>query len=103
MEKPLGRGRASLVDSEKILLTVRDVAALTGFSVGTLYHWISQRRDIPYIRISARCVRFRRSDIEAWISGMVVAPSDLTSQVCRVRISRAGRAAKQEGEEYARR
>jgi excisionase family DNA binding protein len=53
------------------LLTIDDLAALTGFSVGTLYHWVSQKR-IPVVRFSARCVRFRRSDIEAWIAQMVV-------------------------------
>jgi len=53
-----------------MLLTVRDVAKLTGFSVGTLYHFVSQRR-IPVVRISSRCIRFRRSDLEQWISTLV--------------------------------
>jgi excisionase family DNA binding protein len=69
--------------NEKLLLTVREVAALTGFSEGTLYQWISQRRDIPYVRISARCIRFRRSDIDAWISGLAIAPSDAPSKAKR--------------------
>jgi excisionase family DNA binding protein len=64
------------------LLTIVDVSQLTGLSVGTLYHWISQKR-IPVVRFSPRCIRFRRSDIEAWISGMVVAPSDANSQAHR--------------------
>jgi excisionase family DNA binding protein len=58
-------------EENKLLLTIREVAALTGFSEGTLRHWISQRR-IPVIRISARCVRFRRSDIDQWIAERVV-------------------------------
>jgi excisionase family DNA binding protein len=58
-------------DARKLLLTVREVAALSGFSEGTLRHWISQRR-IPVIRISARCVRFRLSDIEQWIAERIV-------------------------------
>ena len=56
---------------DPILLTVHDVARLTGLSSGTLYHFISERR-IPFVRISARCVRFRRSDLEAWINRMLV-------------------------------
>lgn len=48
------------------LLTVSDVAELTQLSLGTIYHLVSQKR-IPVIRISARCLRFRRSDIEAWL------------------------------------
>ena len=58
-------------EEKKLLLTVREVAALTGFSEGTLRHWISQRR-IPFIRISPRCVRLRLGDIESWISDKVV-------------------------------
>ena len=60
--------------NEKLLLDVEDVAALTGFSVGTLYHWVSQRR-IPVVRISARCVRFRRSDIDSWLERQLVPSS----------------------------
>jgi excisionase family DNA binding protein len=50
----------------KELLTIEEVAELTGFSVGTLYHWVSQGR-IPVVRLSARCIRFRRSDIDEWL------------------------------------
>jgi excisionase family DNA binding protein len=71
------------MSSEKILLTVREAAALTGFAEGTLRHWISRHQGCPYVRISPRCVRFRRSDIEAWISGMVVAPNDANSKTQR--------------------
>jgi excisionase family DNA binding protein len=56
------------------LLTVQEVAGITGLSVGTLRHWVSQGR-IPFVRFSARCVRFRRSDIETWIAEKVVAPT----------------------------
>ena len=51
----------------KILLTVVEVAELTGFAEGTIRHWVSDLR-IPYIRISSRCIRFRREDIERWIA-----------------------------------
>jgi len=57
---------------EKLLLSIHELSQLTGISVGTLYHWVSQRR-IPVVRISARCVRFRRSDIETWITEKVEA------------------------------
>lgn len=56
---------------EKKLLTIRDVAKITGFSVGTLYHWVSQRR-IPVVRLSSRCVRFRLRDLEDWVAEKVV-------------------------------
>jgi excisionase family DNA binding protein len=58
-------------DSERrLLLNVSEVSELTGISVGTLYHWVSERR-IPFVRLSARCVRFRRTDLEAWVAGLV--------------------------------
>lgn len=47
------------------LLTITEVAELTRLSVGTLYHFVSQHR-IPVVRLSRRCVRFRRSQIFHW-------------------------------------
>jgi excisionase family DNA binding protein len=48
------------------LLNVHEVAGWLGLSPGTVYHLASQRR-IPVIRLSARCLKFRRSEILAWI------------------------------------
>lgn len=59
------------MSDEKILLTVAEVATLTGFAEGTIRHFVSQKR-IPVVRISARCVRFRRSDIESWLEKMLI-------------------------------
>jgi excisionase family DNA binding protein len=47
------------------LLTIAEVALLTGLTVGTLYHFVSQQR-IPVVRISKRCIRFRQSHIYQW-------------------------------------
>lgn len=57
----------------KLLMNVKEVAALTGFSVGTLRHWVSQGR-ILFVRISDRCVRFLLADIQAWLAAKRVAP-----------------------------
>ncbi len=54
-----------------MLLKINEVSELLDVSRGTLYHWVSQRR-IPFVRLSARCVRFRRSDIENFIADKVV-------------------------------
>jgi excisionase family DNA binding protein len=48
------------------LLTINEVADMTGLAVGTLYHFVSQKR-IPVVRLSKRCIRFRKSDLSAWI------------------------------------
>ena len=59
------------MSDEKILLTAAEVAKLTGFAEGTIRHFVSQKR-IPVVRISARCVRFRRSDIDSWLEQQLV-------------------------------
>jgi predicted DNA-binding transcriptional regulator AlpA len=49
------------------LLTAEDVAAMTGLSVETLAQWRSQKRGIPFIKISRNCVRYRQSDLDSWL------------------------------------
>lgn len=38
----------------------------TGIPVGTLYHWVRQRR-IPHRRFGPRTVRFEREAINEWL------------------------------------
>jgi excisionase family DNA binding protein len=56
---------------QRLLIDVRELSKLTGLAIGTIYHLISEGR-LPVIRLSARCVRFRPSDIDRWISQHVV-------------------------------
>ena len=51
------------------LLTIQEVSEWTGLAVGTLYHFVSQQR-IPVVRLSKRCIRFRYSDLDLWISSL---------------------------------
>lgn len=55
------------------LLTVPEVAELTGLAVGTVYHLIGEKR-IPVVHISRRCVRFRLADLEAWFDRLSEIP-----------------------------
>lgn len=48
------------------LLTIEDVANLTGLSVPGIYG-LSHKHLIPVVRISSRCIRFRASDIASWL------------------------------------
>lgn len=48
------------------LFTVRELAKLLSVAEGSIYQWLSQGR-LPCIRFSARCVRFRESDIQALV------------------------------------
>ncbi len=55
------------------LLTAEQVAEMTGLSVDTLAQWRSQRRGIPFIKVSRSCVRYRQSDLDAWLASKLVA------------------------------
>jgi excisionase family DNA binding protein len=54
------------------LLTAEEVAVQTGLSVETLAQWRSQRRGIPFIKISRNCVRYRQRDLDEWLSERIV-------------------------------
>lgn len=48
------------------LLTARDVAALLGLSIASvLRRW--RAGELPGFRLSSNVLRFRRSDIDAWL------------------------------------
>jgi excisionase family DNA binding protein len=67
-----GRGGASEPQALDVapgarLLKTEEVAELTGLSVETLAQWRSQKRGIPYVKISRNCVRYRQSDLDSWL------------------------------------
>lgn len=49
------------------LLTEKEVAKMTGFSIRTLQSWRTRGGGPRFVKISARCVRYRIEDVEAWI------------------------------------
>ena len=65
--------------AEDKLLDVSEAAQFLGVPVGTLYHMVSQRR-VPCIRLSKRCLRFRRADIDELVESLteMPAPRNLT-------------------------
>jgi excisionase family DNA binding protein len=71
-KRALGAGR-TFASAPDRLLTVKEVASLTGLAVGTLYHFVSQGR-IPVVRISPRCLRFRESDLQRWFDALTCGP-----------------------------
>lgn len=50
------------------LLTPTELAERLGVSVGTLANMRWRGGGPPYIRMSGRCVRYRPSAVEKWIS-----------------------------------
>ena len=65
---------------EKLLLDIRELSALIGISVGTLYHWVSESR-VPCVRLSQRCLRFSVADIEHWLAELNGATSNRSPQI----------------------
>jgi excisionase family DNA binding protein len=70
MADALGEEKKQYADR---LLDVNEVAELLRLAPGSVYHKVS-RKEIPCVRLSARCLRFRRSDIDAWVAAKVDAP-----------------------------
>ena len=54
------------------LLTPEDVAEVTGLSTETLAQWRSQRRGIPFLKISRNRVRYRQRDLDLWLSDRLI-------------------------------
>jgi excisionase family DNA binding protein len=54
------------------LLTAEEVAEQTGLSRETLAQWRSQKKGIPYVKISRNCVRYRQSDLDGWLVERIV-------------------------------
>lgn len=54
------------------LLEPADVAAITGLSVETLAQWRSQRRGIPFIKLSRNVVRYRQADLDKFLDERIV-------------------------------
>lgn len=47
-------------------LSYDDLSSYLGVPKGTIYTWVHQKR-IPHIRITGRLIRFRRSEVLAWL------------------------------------
>ena len=52
--------------SPERLLTAAEVAELLGFSAATILDWF-EAGTLPGFKINGRAVRFRASEVEAWI------------------------------------
>ena len=54
------------------LLTPVEIAEITGLSIETLAQWRSQKRGIPYVKVSRNCVRYRQIDLDQWVGEHIV-------------------------------
>ncbi len=53
------------------LLTDKQAAKEYGFSPRTFQGWRYSGGGPPFVRISARCIRYRRCDIDSWIKDRI--------------------------------
>lgn len=49
-------------------MNTKDVAAYTGLTADFWNRLRGAKGGPPYIRVSGRCVRYRRADIDAWMA-----------------------------------
>lgn len=54
------------------LLRAEDVAEITGLSMETLARWRSQRKGIPFLKLSRNCVRYQQADLDRWLNERIV-------------------------------
>ena len=56
------------------LMSIEDLAIYLGDSKRTIYKYISTGDCPPYIRISAKNIKFDRADVDAWLESKKVQP-----------------------------
>ena len=57
------------IQSDERMLRRRSVERMTGLSKSTLYRLIKQGSFPPPLRLTAKAVRWRRDEINEWLSG----------------------------------
>ena len=56
------------------LMSIEDLAAYLGDSKRTIYKYIASGDCPPYMRISAKNIKFDRADVDAWLESKKVFP-----------------------------
>lgn len=56
------------------LMSIEDLAVYLGDSKRTIYKYIASGDCPPYIRISAKNIKFDRADVDAWLESKKVQP-----------------------------
>lgn len=66
---------------DKNLLTRKDAAALLGLAPQTLAKWSMTGKNLSVIRLSERCVRYSRTEIDAFIERCTATGSSLNDNL----------------------
>ncbi len=62
--------------STEELLTARQAARVLGVVPRTLKAWRKDGRELPFVRLSSRAIRYRRSDLEDFITRKTIGRSN---------------------------
>ncbi|MBK7142035.1 MAG: helix-turn-helix domain-containing protein [bacterium] len=62
------------MSTDQRFLNKRQVAAMLGLSLYTIDAWVSQRRELPFIKMGRR-VMFDRKDVDLWLERNRNSPS----------------------------
>jgi excisionase family DNA binding protein len=68
------------------LLSIEDLAAYLGDSKRTIYKYIASGGCPPYIRISAKNIKFDRADVDAWLESKKVYPGSGGQKMNRLNV-----------------
>lgn len=60
------------MDANDRLVAQREAAGFLGVSPNTLNFWRTKGRGPKYVAISNRCVRYRVSDLTAWVNARTI-------------------------------
>ena len=89
------------------LMSIEDLAVYLGDSKRTIYKYIASGDCPPYIRISAKNIKFDRADVDAWLESKKVFPrpgvkkmSDLTTLPWTPRAKRVMKESKKAARQY---
>lgn len=69
-------GMRSVVENLTPFITIKECAEITGYKVGYIRQLVF-RKEIPYYKTENRKpIRFRRTEIQDWLSGKKITPID---------------------------
>ena len=60
-----------MFDEQQVVMTEKQVAEYLNLTPRALQDWRYRGCGPAFIRISARCIRYRRSDIDKWLADRV--------------------------------
>ncbi len=64
--------------ADDTLLSQKRVATMLGLTTRALEAWRARGEGPAFIRLSVRCIRYRRADVEAWLASREHQPTAIS-------------------------